>query len=91
MIVAIALAVALVVTLALTFSPFARSDGWRATVTPLASIIGFVELTKAGTMLNNATFRPFLVYSMVALIYFCLCYPLSWYAKRLEKRLNAAR
>ncbi|MBB4619995.1 hypothetical protein [Sphingomonas abaci] len=40
MIVAIALGVALVVTLALTFSPFARSDGWRATVTPLASIIG---------------------------------------------------
>src|SRR6266487_1909818 len=46
--------------------------------TALASIIGFVELTKAGTMLNNATFRPFLVYSLVALIYFCLCYPLSW-------------
>ena len=40
MIVAIALGVALIVTLALTFSPFARSDGWRATVTPLASIIG---------------------------------------------------
>ena len=30
--------------------------------TALASIIGFVELTKAGTMLNNATFRPFMVY-----------------------------
>ncbi|MBV9262475.1 MAG: amino acid ABC transporter permease [Pseudolabrys sp.] len=59
--------------------------------TALASIIGFVELTKAGTMLNNATFRPFLVYSLVALIYFALCYPLSWSAKRLEKRLNAAR
>ena len=59
--------------------------------TALASIIGFVELTKAGTMLNNATFRPFLVYSLVALIYFCLCFPLSWYAKRLEGRLNAAR
>lgn len=59
--------------------------------TALASIIGFVELTKAGTMLNNATFRPFLVYSLVALIYFCLCFPLSWYAKRIEGRLNAAR
>lgn len=58
--------------------------------TALASIIGFVELTKAGTMLNNATFRPFLVYSLVALIYFVLCFPLSWYAKRLEGRLNAA-
>lgn len=59
--------------------------------TALTSIIGFVELTKAGTMLNNATFRPFLVYSLVALIYFALCYPLSSYAKHLEGRLNVAR
>ncbi len=58
--------------------------------TALASIIGFVELTKAGTMLNNATFRPFLVYSMVALIYFCLCFPLSWFAKRLEGKSDVA-
>ena len=59
--------------------------------TALASIIGFVELTKASTMLNNATFRPFVVYSMTALIYFCLCYPLSWCAKKIEGRLNVAR
>lgn len=59
--------------------------------TALASIIGFVDLTKAGTMLNNATFRPFLVYSLVALIYFALCFPLSWYAHRLERQLNVAR
>ena len=59
--------------------------------TALASIIGFVELTKAGTMLNNATFRPFLVYSLVALIYFCLCFPLSWWAIKIEGRLNVAR
>ena len=58
--------------------------------TALASIIGFVELTKAGTMLNNATFRPFLVYALVGLIYFCLCFPLSWYAKRLEGKTNVA-
>jgi polar amino acid transport system permease protein len=58
--------------------------------TALASIIGFVELTKAGTMLNNATFRPFLVYTLVALIYFCLCFPLSWFAKRLEGRADVA-
>jgi polar amino acid transport system permease protein len=59
--------------------------------TALASVIGFVELTKAGTMLNNATFRPFLVYALVAVFYFCLCFPLSWYAKKLEGRLKAAR
>jgi polar amino acid transport system permease protein len=59
--------------------------------TALASIIGFIELTKAGTIINNATFRPFLVYGMVAAIYFCLCFPLSIYAKTLERRLDVAR
>ena len=56
--------------------------------TAVASIIGFVELTKAGTMITNATFKPFLVYGCVAVIYFLLCFPLSWSAKRLEKRMT---
>jgi polar amino acid transport system permease protein len=59
--------------------------------TALASIIGFVELTKAGTMLNNATFEPFKVFGMVALIYFALCYPLSLFSRRLEHRLHVTR
>jgi polar amino acid transport system permease protein len=54
--------------------------------TALASVIGFVELTKAGTMITNATFRPFLVYSCVALLYFALCFPISLYARRLERK-----
>ncbi|QEW08029.1 amino acid ABC transporter permease [Nitrincola iocasae] len=58
--------------------------------TALASIIGFVELTKAGTMLNNATFEPFKIFAMVALIYFALCYPLSLASQRLEKKFNGA-
>ncbi|MBB4154434.1 hypothetical protein GGQ80_002347 [Sphingomonas jinjuensis] len=40
MIVIIAFGVSIIVAALLTFSPFARSDAWRATVTPLASIIG---------------------------------------------------
>jgi hypothetical protein len=48
--------------------------------TALASVIGFIELTKAGTMITNATFKPFVVYSCVALLYFALCYPISLYA-----------
>ncbi|QKF66666.1 amino acid ABC transporter, permease protein [Arcobacter venerupis] len=58
--------------------------------TALASIIGFVELTKAGTMLNNATFEPFKVFAMVALLYFLICYPLTRYSKYLERKLNAS-
>ncbi len=59
--------------------------------TALASVIGFIELTKAGTMITNATFKPFLVYSCVALLYFALCFPISLYARSLEKKLNGIR
>ncbi|WP_374584588.1 amino acid ABC transporter permease [Ideonella dechloratans] len=58
--------------------------------TALASVIGFVELTKAGTMITNATFQPFLVYSVVALMYFALCFPISQLARHLEKKLHAS-
>jgi len=58
--------------------------------TALASVIGFIELTKAGTMISNATFRPFAVYSCVALLYFALCFPISLYAKSLERKFNVA-
>ncbi|SIT39692.1 Amine acid ABC transporter, permease protein, 3-TM region, His/Glu/Gln/Arg/opine family [Paraburkholderia ribeironis] len=54
--------------------------------TALASIIGFTELTKTGTMITNAAFRPFPIYGMVAMIYFAMCFPLTWYARVLEKR-----
>jgi polar amino acid transport system permease protein len=58
--------------------------------TALASVIGFVELTKAGTMITNATLKPFVVYSLVALLYFALCYPISLYARSLEGKLDVA-
>lgn len=59
--------------------------------TAVASIIGFEELTKIGSMLANATFQPFLIYGLVAASYFILCWPLSLYASHLEKKLYAPR
>lgn len=59
--------------------------------TALASVIGFVELTKAGTMIANATFRPFTVYACVALLYFVLCFPVSYWARTLERKLHGHR
>jgi len=56
--------------------------------TALASVIGFIELTKAGTMITNATFRPFTVYACVALMYFLLCWPISAWSRRLERTLR---
>ena len=58
--------------------------------TAVTSIIGFTELTKTGSMLANATFEPFMVYGLVALGYFLLCYPLSLSARHLERKLHAS-
>jgi polar amino acid transport system permease protein len=59
--------------------------------TAVTSIIGFVELTKAGSMITNAIFAPFTVYGLVALMYFCLCFPLSVYARKLERKMHVSR
>jgi polar amino acid transport system permease protein len=59
--------------------------------TALASVIGFIELTKAATMITNATFRPFTVYAAVAAMYFVLCWPISAWSKSLERHLHGQR
>ena len=59
--------------------------------TSLASIIGFTEVTRAGQIINNATFQPLIVFSVVAVIYFVLCWPLSLLAARMERRHALAR
>ncbi|MEL6902446.1 MAG: amino acid ABC transporter permease [Cyanobacteria bacterium J06606_4] len=58
--------------------------------TSLASVIGFIELTRSASSISNVTFEPFLVYSMAAVIYFCLCFPLSLWSRRLETRFAYA-
>lgn len=58
--------------------------------TSLASVVGFVELARAGQVVNNSLFEPFLVYMLVATFYFCLCFPLSWWSRQLERRLLVA-
>jgi polar amino acid transport system permease protein len=59
--------------------------------TSIVSIIGVIELARAGNLVNNATFQPFKVFGTVALIYFAICWPISLLARRLEGKLNASR
>lgn len=54
--------------------------------TSLASVVGIVELTRAGQIINNSIFQPFSVYLLVAVLYFAMCYPISILSKRLEAR-----
>ena len=58
--------------------------------TSLASAIGFIELTREGQITTGATFRPLTVYGIVAVLYFCICFPLSQWSQRLERRLHVA-
>ncbi|CAM5190915.1 Amino acid ABC transporter permease OS=Castellaniella sp OX=1955812 GN=EPN31_06765 PE=3 SV=1 [Castellaniella denitrificans] len=59
--------------------------------TSLASVVGFVELTRAGQIINNSLFQPFLVFALVGGFYFLLCYPLSKWSRTMEKKLNVGR
>jgi polar amino acid transport system permease protein len=58
--------------------------------TSLAAIVGFTELARAGSVVSNQNFRPLLVYAIVGALYFAMCWPLSLYGTRLERRLATA-
>jgi polar amino acid transport system permease protein len=57
--------------------------------TSLASIVGFTELARAGSMVSNQIFKPLVVFGIVGAMYFALCWPLSLLGSWLERRLAA--
>ncbi|HEY9626283.1 MAG TPA: amino acid ABC transporter permease [Coleofasciculaceae cyanobacterium] len=56
--------------------------------TSLASVIGFTELSRAASQINNVTLKALLVFALAGAIYFLLCYPLSVWSQKVEQRLN---
>jgi polar amino acid transport system permease protein len=56
--------------------------------TSLASVIGFAEISRVATQINNVTLKSLLVFSLAGLLYFALCYPLSAWSQRLEQKLT---
>jgi len=56
--------------------------------TSLASIIGYVELTKTAQIVNNREIRPFELYLFIAVVYWFCSYAMSSYARLLERRLT---
>lgn len=55
--------------------------------TSLAAIVGFIELSRAGQIVSNQTYQPLLVFGIVGVMYFALCWPLSLWGRHMEKRL----
>ena len=58
--------------------------------TSLASIIGYVDLTKAAQIVNNREIRPFELYLFIAAVYWAFAYAMSRMARRLEHRPGQA-
>ena len=56
--------------------------------TAIASLIGFVELTRAGQLMTSVTFDPMTIYPLVALLYFLICWPLSLASGMLERKIG---
>jgi His/Glu/Gln/Arg/opine family amino acid ABC transporter permease subunit len=54
--------------------------------TSLASIIGYVDLTKAAQIVNNREIKPFELYLFIAVVYWICTYSMSRVAQRLEHR-----
>jgi His/Glu/Gln/Arg/opine family amino acid ABC transporter permease subunit len=54
--------------------------------TSLASIIGYVDLTKAAQIVNNREIKPFELYLFIAVVYWLCTYSMSVMARRLERR-----
>jgi len=58
--------------------------------TSLASIIGYVDLTKAAQIVNNREIKPFELYLFIAVVYWLCTYSMSRVARRLERRTSTA-
>jgi len=54
--------------------------------TSIASIIGLVELMKVGQSIVDRTSDPVSIYLTVAVFYFVLCYPLSVWVTRKQRK-----
>lgn len=62
--------------------------------TSLAYIIDFNDLMRWGKKIANSQLdgaEPFVIFPIVALIYFCLCFPLSMLSRHLEKAMLTER
>jgi polar amino acid transport system permease protein len=70
--------------------PFMNQSIIQLKNTSLVSTIAVADLLYEGTIITAATYRPLEVYTMVALIYFIVLFPLTLAAQQIERRLARA-
>lgn len=57
-------------------------------VTSLISVIGVMDITKVGQILNQRTWQPFVVWPIIGATYFLLSWQLAKLGKRVENKLK---
>ena len=62
--------------------------------TALLTMIGVIEVIKVGQQIievNNITYPmvAFWIYGFIFFLYFCICFPLSYFSRKLEQKLAA--
>jgi len=56
----------------------------------VVSVIGVLDVTRVGWLTFQRIPEGIMVFGLVGLLYFLICYPLIWLSNRLEKRLSVA-
>jgi polar amino acid transport system permease protein len=59
--------------------------------TALTSLIGFVEVTRAGQLISGVTFQPLSTFLVVGAVYLVLCLPLAEFSNRIERKVHVDR
>lgn len=54
----------------------------------LVSVIGYIDLTRAGRTVGNLTMQPLITFLCVGAIYFVICYSLSLLSSYTERRMK---
>ncbi|MBV9863245.1 MAG: amino acid ABC transporter permease [Alphaproteobacteria bacterium] len=67
--------------------PFMNQSIIQLKNTSLVSTIAVADLLYEGQMITAATYRPLEVYTMVAIVYFIVLFPLTLAAQHVERRL----
>jgi polar amino acid transport system permease protein len=71
----------------ITLPPLASNFVQLIKFSSLGSVISVTEITRRGTELSASTFRPLEIFSFIALVYFCICWPLALAIRVWERRL----
>jgi His/Glu/Gln/Arg/opine family amino acid ABC transporter permease subunit len=71
----------------LTLPPLAANFVQLIKYSSLGSVLSVGEVTRKGMELSSSTFRPLEIFTFIAVLYFCICWPLSMSIRAWEARL----